>query len=132
MLTRLFYHFLRFEEKRIRYKSRVFTVEIADSFAKQALGLMYRKSMKKDHGMLFVFNREGRYDIWMMNMRFPIDILWLGASGKILKITEEAVPCKSLLSCPPYRSPENAKYVLELNTDSIRKNKMKAGDLFPL
>lgn len=132
MLTRLFYHFLRFDEKKIRYKSRIFTVEIADSFAKQALGLMYRKSMNKDHGMLFVFGREGRYDIWMMNMRFPIDIVWLSASGKILKIAERAAPCSSLLSCPPHRSPENARYVLELNANSTREYKMKVGDRLSL
>ena len=132
MLTRLFYHFIRFGEGKIRYKSHVFTVEIADSFSKQALGLMYRKSMKKDHGMLLAFNKEGRYDIWMMNMRFPIDILWLSASGKILKIAEKAVPCKSLFSCPPYKSPENAKYVLELNAGTVHKVKMRIGDRISL
>lgn len=130
MLTNFLYKILKFNSKKIFYKKKILDVYLADSIFKQMLGLMHRASLGKKDGMLFTFGREGKYDIWMLNMKFSIDILWLSGEGKILKIVEKAVPCKSVFSCQLYSSPNNAAYVIELNSGKARKERMKIGDRF--
>ena len=51
--------------------------EIADNMITRSKGLMFRKSLPENEGMLFVFDREGYHRFWMMNMSFPIDIIWI-------------------------------------------------------
>jgi uncharacterized membrane protein (UPF0127 family) len=89
---------------------------------------MHRETLKPNEGMLFLFGREGKYDIWMPNMKFSIDIIWMDSDSRILKIAENAKPCKSIFECPAYISPANARYVLELNAGTARKAGMKKGE----
>lgn len=132
MITRLLYKTTRFNTGNIRHKSSVFKVMLADSPGRQMLGLMYRKQLGKREGMLFVFKKDGRYDIWMMNMRFSIDIIWLDKNGKVLKVAQNAKPCTSFLTCEPHRSPDNARYVVELNAGTSKKEGIKTGSSFIL
>ncbi len=129
-ITKLLYRTTKFKAERIMFGKKRFNVYIADSFGKKALGLMHRPSIKPDEGMLFIFRKEGRYDIWMPNMKFSIDIIWLDSGYKILKVVENAEPCESLFSCPPYLSPDNARYVLEFNAGTARREGMKPGEAF--
>lgn len=69
-----------------------FTVELAVTKAEQARGLMFRKSMAPDRGMLFPYNPPQRAAFWMKNTLIPLDILYIGPDGRVLSIARNAVP----------------------------------------
>lgn len=131
-ITKILFKTIKFKQKEISYGSKRFKVSIADSFGKKALGLMHRDSMQDDEGMLFIFNKDGKYDIWMPNMKFSIDIVWLDSESKVLKIVEGAEPCDSVFACPAYLSPDNARYILEFNAGTVKREKIKEGRSFIL
>lgn len=91
-----------------------FSVEIADTQQKQALGLMYRDSMDADKGMLFIFPNEARRSFWMKNTRIPLDIMYFDEKLRMVSISANTPPCK-ISRCPSYPSTGPAMYVLELN-----------------
>jgi len=91
-----------------------FSVEIADTQQKQALGLMYRDSMDADKGMLFIFPNEARRSFWMKNTRIPLDIMYFDKKLRMVSISANTPPCK-ISRCPSYPSTGPAMYVLELN-----------------
>ena len=99
--------------------------EIADNMITRSKGLMFRKSLPENEGMLFVFDREGYHRFWMMNMSFPIDIIWINNEKKVAYIVKDAEPC--VLTCNSYVSEKEAKYVLEVNANFTTKNKIKIG-----
>jgi len=100
-------------------------VDVADSFFKKAKGLMFRRSLGKNKGMLFIFNSEARWGIVMFGMRFPIDIIWVGKNMRVVDIVEGARPC--LLFCRTYRPKKKAKYVLEVNSGFVKRHRIKLG-----
>ncbi len=55
-------------------------------------GLMGRRGLPRDRGMLFSFPRPGRHGIWMLGMRFPIDILFLDQDYRVLSVIRNARP----------------------------------------
>ncbi len=91
-----------------------FSVEIADTSQKQALGLMYRDEMPVDHGMLFVFTNEAPRSFWMKNTRIPLDIMYFDQDLKMVSASLNTKPCR-VSRCPSYPSIAPAMYVLELN-----------------
>lgn len=105
-------------------------VELADTAVKRAKGLMFRKSLEKDSGMLFVFPTEGKHSFWMANTYIPLDIIWIGSDMKIVHIEENVQPCvvegstmdKLRDLCRVYTPSENAKYVLEVNGGWVKEN----------
>lgn len=80
--------------------------------AAQERGLSGRPSLGPNQGMLFIFPKEGFYSIWMKDMLFPIDIIWLDNNGQIVYVIENAKPC-TFFSCPIYKPAVPARYVLE-------------------
>jgi len=99
--------------------------EIADNFIMKTKGLMFRKSLPKNEGMLFVFDKEGYHSFWTLNMRFPIDIIWINKEKKIVHIVKDAKPSGFISNS--YTTEEKAKYVLEVNANFTTKNKIKIG-----
>lgn len=69
-----------------------FTVELAVTKAEQARGLMFRKSLAPDRGMLFPYNPPQRAAFWMKNTLIPLDILYIAPDGRVLSIARNAVP----------------------------------------
>lgn len=63
-----------------------FKVEIADTEPERQHGLMYRTSLPPQYGMLFIFERPGERSFWMHNTYIPLDIIYIGADGKIVSI----------------------------------------------
>jgi uncharacterized membrane protein (UPF0127 family) len=94
-------------------KVAFFDVEIASTSAQQAKGLMYRRELAEDKGMLFVFSDEAPRSFWMKNTYIPLDIIFISADKKIINI-EKALPCETDI-CPHYASQGPAQYVLEIN-----------------
>lgn len=69
-----------------------FQVEIAATRAEQARGLMFRKSLAPDRGMLFVYRRPQPAAYWMKNTLIPLDIIFIQPDGRILSIARNARP----------------------------------------
>ena len=88
-------------------------VEVSDKQTEHMLGLMYRRELDNDEGMLFVFPDEGIWSFWMKNTKIPLDILWLDEDGNVVHIEKNALPCKNE-PCRVYRPEAKAVYVLEV------------------
>ncbi|MDR7114729.1 uncharacterized membrane protein (UPF0127 family) [Caulobacter sp. BE254] len=69
-----------------------FTVELAVTRAEQERGLMFRKALAPDRGMLFPYNPPQRAAFWMKNTLIPLDILYIAPDGRVLSIARNAVP----------------------------------------
>jgi len=106
---------------------KTFSVEIADTSQKQALGLMFREDMPADQGMLFIFPHEAPRSFWMKNTRIPLDIMYFDKDLKLVSISADTPPCK-VTRCPSYPSTAPAQYVLELNAGSAMELGVKLGD----
>ena len=88
-----------------------FKVEIAADEASQHLGLMYRKTMAPDAGMLFDFHQPQYVAFWMKNTILPLDMIFIRRDGTISSVAPDAVPY-SETSIP---SAEPVRAVLEIN-----------------
>ena len=101
-------------------------VEIADDNQERMNGLMFRKNLDENSGMLFVFDNEESQIFWMKDTLIPLDMIFIGKDLKIINI-EHALPCGKE-PCPLYKSQAPSKYVLEVNSGFSAKNNLKAGD----
>ncbi len=104
------------------------TVEIARDPYSWGKGLMFRDSLPKDSGMLFIFPNEDKRSFWMKNTLIPLDMIFITADKKIVTIQKNATPCKTLL-CPQYASTEKAMYVLEVNGGFADAHGVREGDV---
>lgn len=100
-----------------------YAVEIADDPAEQARGLMFRRTMVADYGMLFVFPDERPRSFWMRNTLIPLDILFIRADGVLDSASENAQP----LDESGERSDGPARYVLELNAGEVARLGLEPG-----
>ncbi|MBC7167262.1 DUF192 domain-containing protein [Phenylobacterium sp.] len=69
-----------------------FMVEIADDDRERAQGLMYRRSLAADRGMLFDFKTERSVSFWMRNTYIPLDMIFIRADGRIRSIARNTTP----------------------------------------
>lgn len=100
------------------------TVTIADSDAERAKGLSGSPQLKDGSGMLFIFDEPGYPGIWMKDMKYPIDIIWLDENRTIVHIQEFATPD----SYPRVFMPQvPAKYVLEVPVGTVKSYGMNNG-----
>lgn len=121
---------LRFLSRRLRYRTSRVTAGalkldalVADSFLKQVVGLMFRPRLGKNSGMLFPFPFSARHGIWMRNMRIAIDIIWLDSAKRVVDIAHDVRPSSRKVHYPRKR----AKYVLEVNSGTAKRNRIKEG-----
>ena len=89
-----------------------FEVEIANTNESRQKGLMFRESLEKNKGMLFVFDYEEKHSFWMKNTLLPLDIIWISKDKKIVDI-QAMQPCTED-PCKSYQPIANSKYVLEV------------------
>ncbi|MGF1628366.1 MAG: DUF192 domain-containing protein [Kiloniellaceae bacterium] len=101
-----------------------FEVEIAETPDQRAQGLMFRRQLAVDGGMLFLFGRAEERAMWMKNTLIPLDMLFIDETGKIVRIEERTVPhsLKAILSGGPVSA------VLELNAGTASRLIIKPGD----
>jgi len=101
-------------------------IERAATPQQQAQGLMFRESLSKNSGMLFLFPDQKPRSFWMKNTLIPLDLVWIDESKTIVGVTENAVPCKEG-PCKTYPSNLAVKYVLEINAKSSSQFGLKTG-----
>lgn len=100
-------------------------IEIADDDYKTQTGLMYRKSMKDNRGMLFVFPDEQMRSFYMKNTEFAIDIIYANAAQEIVSIHKNAQPFDQ--TSLPSNAP--TQYVLEVNAGLSDRWQLEPGDV---
>ena len=96
--------------------------EVANDQASQTKGLMHRRSMPANHGMLFVFSRTDRHCMWMRNTLLPLSVAFLDAQGKIINI-EDMKPQTEDNHCAASPAP----YALEMNLGWFSDKGLKPG-----
>jgi len=102
----------------------VFSVEMATTEEEKTTGLMYRKELPDGKGMLFDFSPEQQISMWMKNTYIPLDMIFIRADGRILRIAENTEP----LSTRIISSGGLAKGVLEVIAGTAQKYGIQPGD----
>jgi hypothetical protein len=105
--------------------SHKFNVEVMRTEAEKEHGLMERRSMPADHGMLFDFQTSQPVMMWMKNTYIPLDMVFIGADGRVVSVTENATPMSEKISS----SNGDVLGVVELNAGIAAKIGVKRGDL---
>src|SRR6266481_5631933 len=101
-----------------------FTIEVAETPAQMEQGLMFRRTMAADAGMLFNYKTPTVATMWMHNTLIPLDMLFVDAQGRVVNIRERAVPesLDVIAAAAPVRA------VIELNGGTAARLGIKPGD----
>jgi uncharacterized protein len=92
-------------------------------------GMMFRDSLPRGRGMLFIHDKPGLYAYWMYQVRIPLDMLWMDASHLIVEISADTPPCKTKASeCGSYGGHQQAQFVLELGGGEARRLGLHEGE----
>jgi uncharacterized membrane protein (UPF0127 family) len=102
-------------------------VELSKTEEELKRGLMFRKELSLDSGMLFVFDKEKIYPFWMKNTLIPLDIIWLNEEKEIVFISKNTPPCLEN-NCKSILPDKESKYVLEINGGVSDKINLEIGD----
>lgn len=109
--------------------NHTFNLEIAKTPKEKETGLSAKKTLEKNSGMLFPFEKPGYYAFWMKNMKFSIDIIYI-RNGRIVTIHKNVKPPINANENPTiYNSSEPADTVLEINAGLAQKYNIKEGDI---
>lgn len=104
-------------------RTHAFQVEVAKTDEQRARGLMFRKFMPQDRGMLFDFKTEQPVMMWMRNTYIPLDMVFIARDGRVINVAENTEPLseRTIASAAP------AFAVLELNAGVAQKIGLKSG-----
>lgn len=108
----------------LQIKSIEVRAELADTPALQQRGLMFRQSLQKNHGMVFVFAKPERYCMWMKNTPLALSVAFINAQGRIVNI-EEMAPLTETSHC----AEQSVPYALEMEKGWFRQNGVTPGEL---
>jgi len=100
------------------------SVEVAKTAEETTRGLMGRKDLGKDEGMLFIFETEGHHGFWMKNTYIPLSIAFIDKEGRIVRITD-----MKPLTLESHLPPQPILYALEMKKGWFSKNGIKVGDV---
>jgi uncharacterized protein len=109
---------------------QVLHAETAVSNFELLRGLMYRKSLAPDHGMLFVYPKPDHYQTFMYQTLIPLDIIWMDTDRRIVAMEENVPPCATQASkCPRYGGKMIAAFALQINGGMSRKLGLQLGQV---
>ncbi|HYN79191.1 MAG TPA: DUF192 domain-containing protein [Lamprocystis sp. (in: g-proteobacteria)] len=111
----------------VRVGAVTFKAEVAQTDEELHRGLMFRRQLPADQGMLFI-QPAGPAEFWMKNTLIPLDLLYFDANGTLIEIVARAEPCKQR-NCPTYPSQSaSVRYILEINGGEAARRALKIGD----
>ena len=108
----------------ISSKNITLNVEVAKTIQERRTGLMYRKNLLDNEGMLFIFPSENIIQLWMKNTYIPLDIIFISKNKVVVDIKKNM----EKLSETIIKSKVKSKYALELNAGLINKLDIRIGD----
>lgn len=106
------------QKQSIKAPKGTLSVEVVDTSKSKEEGLSGRASLPENQGMLFVFNKPGRYGWWAKDMLFSTDIIWIDEDGYIVEIERDVSPDSYPKS---FINTLDASYVLEINAGVAKK-----------
>jgi uncharacterized membrane protein (UPF0127 family) len=109
----------------VRIGDGVFAAKVVKTPAERAKGLSDTSSLRPDQAMLFVFDDDAKHGIWMKDMNYPIDIVWLDKDKKVVYIVKNAPP-----ESYPYETfvpKQDARYVLEFAAGTVGRKSIIIG-----
>lgn len=115
---------LDFQQAELTINDKTISVELAVTMEQQARGLMFRKSLPENHGMLFFFEQPKQASFWMKNTLIPLSIAFIDQQGTILEI----YPLEPLDTSAVVSRSYRVKYALEMNRNWFNRNQIQAGD----
>lgn len=120
----LLFMFIRPSKATLRSGEVKYSLDIAASESVQQRGLGSKQTLARDEGMLFVFNKPSVRCMWMKDMRFPIDIIWLDSAKKVTYIAANVAP----ETYPEqYCGDASTKYVVELKAGEAKRTGIDLG-----
>ena len=140
IIAPLFVYYLYTEERGVPFLSGVVTSEmptvrignvpvrvaVADTEDERAIGLSGRETLAATEGMLFVFEESAYHAIWMKDMRFPIDVIWIDERLRVVDITRDLQPD----SYPRQFEPSvPARFAIEVSANYAEAFGIRVGDL---
>lgn len=126
VLILIFYFATKSSPTQVIINEKHISVDIADDDSERIRGLSGRKSLAKDHGMLFIFPTKNIQTFWMKDMRFPLDIIWI-SGDKVIGLSENLQP-EGLNPRNFYSSSASVDKVLEINAGLVKDLDIKVGD----
>ena len=110
---------------KVSFNNFEWKVEVVSSYMTRMRGLSERGFLEEKSGLLFVFPDDNLHGIWMKEMNFNIDIIWIDKNFKIVGLEENVSP----LSYPKvFEPPTQSRYVLEINSGEAKKAEITIGD----
>lgn len=106
-----------------------FSIELAFKNADRIRGMMFRRSMPANTGMLFIFSQPEQRSFWMKNCLIDLDVAFLGADGRILNTWTMKASAPDAADYGSYESAGPMKYAIELPAGTLARVGLKAGDL---
>lgn len=106
-------------------------VELATTPEAWSRGLMHRRSLAENAGMLFVFADDAVRTFWMKDTFIALDVVFADATGRIVSVTTMA-PCGNQPACPTYESGAPARYALEVRAGFAKRHGIKIGQVVML
>jgi len=114
-------------------EGKQFQTELVCTTASMKKGLMFRDGLPSKHGMFFLHTEPAkRRSMWMNNMRFPLDIVWLDGALKIVNIRYDCEPCASEATCPRISSVYKAQHAIEFSAGDTELLGLKIGQQLKL
>jgi hypothetical protein len=110
----------------VRIGSGIYSLWLADTDTARFQGLSNIEKIHLNGGLLMAFDSDRAHGIWMKDMNFPLDLIWLDSNKKVVYIVKNAPPESPARTV--YTPKEPALYVLELPAGSVQKAGIKTGD----
>lgn len=111
----------------LRLGSGIYSLWVANTESERIQGLSGVKALDPNGGLLMDFGFDGQHGIWMKDMNFPLDLVWLDKDKKVIYVVMNAQveePARTI-----YQPKDNARYVIELPAGSAKKAGIKTGNV---
>src|ERR671930_1453578 len=126
---------LEFARGKVLIDSDPINVEIAKSSAEKQRWLMFRhEKLPLSSAMILVYDKPDLYSMWLLNIEYNLDLIWLDESGHVVYIVRDASPCENALdpsSCT-YKNTKVAKYVIAATSGFIDRHKITKESKMPV
>jgi uncharacterized membrane protein (UPF0127 family) len=114
-----------FPIRTIKIDNKIMKVEVANSNIDRERWLMFRdEKLNPDSGLLLIYDKPDLYSMWLINIRYSLDLLWFDQTGHLVYTVKNAQPCSNILdqsSCS-YKNINPAKFIFAASSGFIQRN----------